>query len=558
MAYERVWHKSYAPGVPREIDFEKVTMPEVLSRTVKKYPDRVAFIYMGKRITFAQLGRMVNKFTNALLDLGVKEGDKVSLLLPNIPQVIIANYAVHYIGAVAVMNNPLYSERELAYQLGDSDTTACVTLDLLLPRIQKIQSSTKIKTIITCHISDYLPFPKKQLFPFVKKGMFRKIEKQEGVHEFLHLIAKYPDSPVENRAKWDDLATLIYTGGTTGVSKGAMLSHANVTSVAHLFSEWFPDLKGTEQNILGNYPVFHSAGYTICQNLMVWNGWCCTLVPRPEAGVIVEMLKSFKPTFLPGVPTIYSALLLNKEFREMDLSFIKGFFGGAAPLPEGTLNQMKELHGAIIYDAYGATENLAFATASPWGGKLKKGTVGVPLPCTDIKIVDLETGEKEMPAGEPGEICIKGPQVMSGYYKKPDETAKTLRDGWFYTGDIGFLDDEGYLTISDRKKDIIIAGGFNIYPQEIDEVLFRHQKISEACCIGIPDSYRGETVKAYIVLKPGMTLTVEEVKAYCKGELAPYKVPTQVEFVDQLPKSTIGKILRREVKEIERKKREGA
>jgi len=556
MSLKRLWHKSYASDVPAEINLEKITMAEALTRTANKYPERVAFIYMGKKITFRQLEKLVNRFTRALIDLGVNKEDKVSILLPNIPQIIIANHAAYRAGAVTAMNNPLYTERELTYQVNDSDATVLVTLDLLLPRVLKIKGETKIKTIITCHISDYLPFPKKQLFPYVKKEMFRKVEPQPDVYEFMDLIAQYSDAPVENKAKWDALAALIYTGGTTGVSKGAMLTHANISSVVQQFSAWFPDLKGQFQNLMGIYPVFHSAGYSVSQNLPIWNGWCCTLVPKPEPGVIVDMLEKFRPTFLPGVPTIYTALLGNEKFRKMDLSFVKGYFGGAAPLPENTLNELKKIHGAIIYDVYGATENTAFATATPWGGKVKIGTVGVPLPNTDIKIVDIETGARELQISEHGEICIKGPQVMTGYYKKPEETAHALKDGWFYTGDIGYFDDEGYLTISDRKKDLIVASGFNVYPKEIDEILFEHPKILEACCIGVPDEYRGETVKAYIVIQPGTTLTKQEVISFCKEKMAGYKVPTIVEFIHELPKSAIGKIMRRELREMDRKKGE--
>lgn len=558
MSFERFWHKSYAAGVPTEISVEKVTMAEGLRRSAKLYPDRVAFIYMGRKITFRELEGLVNRFTRALSDLGVKQGDKVGMLLPNIPQAIIADHAAYRAGAVTAMNNPLYSERELTSQLDDSDATVIITLDLLLPRVLKIKGSTKIRTVIVCHINDYLPFPKKQLFPYVKKDMYRKIDPQPDVYEFMDLIMKHPDSPVEDKSQWDDLAALIYTGGTTGVSKGAMLTHANISTVVQQFTSWFPDLKGSYQNLLGIYPIFHSAGYSVSQNLPIWNGWCCTLVPKPEPGVIVDMLGKFKPTFLPGVPTIYSGLLMNEKFRNMDLSHVKGYFGGAAPLPEDTLNQLKQLHGAIIYDVYGATENTAFATATPWGGKVKIGTVGVPLPNTDVRIVDVETGERELPQGDAGEICIRGPQVMKGYYKKPEETAQVLRDGWFYIGDIGYFDEDGYLTISDRKKDMIIASGFNVFPKEIDEILFDHPKVIEACCIGVPDSYRGETVKAYIVVKPGEALTSEEVVSYCKGRLTAYKVPTEVEFVSELPKSAIGKILRRELREMDKKKREGA
>jgi len=557
MSFDRLWHKSYAAGVPAEIAIEEVTMAEGLRRTAERYPDRLAFIYMGRKISFRELEMLVNRFTHALIDLGVREGDKVAMLLPNIPQVIIADHAVYRAGAVTAMNNPLYTERELTLQLDDSDATVVVTLDLLLPRVLKIMAATKIRTIITCHINDYLPFPKKQLFPYVKKGMYRKVDPQPNVYEFMDLIRKYPESSLENKARWDEPAAIIYTGGTTGTSKGAVLTHANISAVVQQFSAWFPGLKDSCQNLMGIYPVFHSAGYSVSQNLPIWNGWCCTLVPRPEPHTIVEMLGKFKPTFLPGVPSIYSGLLANDTFRKMDLSFVKGYFAGAAPLPEDTLKQLEQLHGAIIYDVYGATENTAFATATPWGGKVKLGTVGVPLPSTDLKIVDIATGTKELPIGEAGEICIKGPQVMKGYYKKPVETDQVIKDGWFYIGDIGYLDQDGYLTISDRKKDMIISSGFNVYPKEVDDILFGHPKVFEACCIGIPDEYRGESLKAFIVPKPGEHLTEEELISFCRDKMTAYKVPKEVEFLEELPKSAIGKVLRRKLREIDKQKREG-
>ncbi len=354
--------------------------------------------------------------------------------------------------------------------------------------------------------------------------------------------------------RWDDVAAFIYTGGTTGVSKGAMLTHGNISWVVQQFLAMFPDLKDSKESVMGVYPIFHSAGYLVSQNLPIWSGWTSIMIPRPEPGVILEMLRKYRPGFLPGVPTIFVGLLNREEFRKMDLSFIKAFFGGAAPLAPETVKQLVDLTGKGIYDVYGLTENSALATCTPWKGKAKPGTVGVPIPNTDLKIVDLETGTRELPAGEAGEICIKGPQLMKGYYKKPEETANALRDGWLYTGDIGYLDEDGHLSMVDRKKDMIIAGGFNIYPKEIDEVLFAHPKIVEACAIGVPDPYRGETVKAFIVLKPGETLTAEEIIGYCKERLAAYKTPTHVEFLAALPKSAVGKILRRELRELDRKK----
>jgi long-chain acyl-CoA synthetase len=554
MAQEKPWFKSYAPGVPHELEFEKATMNEALTRSAMQFPENTALVFMGRRISYRELDLLVNRFARALLDLGVKKGDKVAMLLPNIPQVVIAIYAAFRIGAVAVMNNPLYTERELEYQFNDSDSNVLVSLDLLHPRIMKIKDNTKIEKIIYCHINDYLPFPKKQLFPFVKKEMYRKIEPQKNIHEFLNLIQKYPDGPLEPAAHWDELGAFLYTGGTTGVSKGVMLTHANISCIVQQFAAWIPDLEKGKESVLAVFPFFHSAGFSAIQNLCVWMGFNMVLVPRPEPGVILKMLKNFKPHFLPAVPTIFVGLLNSPEFRKMNLSFIKGFFSGAAPLAADTLKQLKDMTGATMLEVYGLTETAAMATITPWKGTIKPGTVGVPMPNTDVKIVDLDTGKLEMKTGEPGEIIVKGPQVMKGYYKKPEETAAVLKEGWLYTGDIGMFDEDGYLTIVDRKKDMIIAGGYNVYPREIDEILFQHPKILEACTIGISDPYRGETVKAYVVVKPGETLTADEVIQFSREKLAAYKAPKMVEFIDALPKSAVGKVLRKEVKEMDRKK----
>jgi long-chain acyl-CoA synthetase len=552
MTFERVWHKSYPPGVPAQVVIERITMPEILEQTARDFPDRVGFIYMGKQITFGQLDKMVNRFARALTDLGVGRNDKVGLLLPNIPQVVIANLAIQRIGAVAAMNNPLYTERELAYQLDDADAKVVVALDLLLPRLEKIRDQTQMTSIITCHINDFLPFPLKQLFPFVKKAMYRKIKPRQNVFQFMDLLRRYPDKPVANQAAWDDDAVLLYTGGTTGVGKGAVLTHANLSSIVQQFAAWFPEFRrGDAERLLGVYPIFHSAGYTVSQNLIIHMAWSVILVPKPEPAVIIDMIKKFKPTFLPGVPTIFMGLLREPAFREMDLSGVKGYFGGAAPLPEAVLKELQEIHGAVINDVYGATENAALGTCMPWKGRVKTGTVGVPLPNTDLKIVDLETGTIELPPGQAGEICLKGPQVMKGYYKKPEETARVLKDGWLRMGDVGVMDEDGYITILDRTKDTIVASGFNIYPTEIDGVLLLHPKVAEVCTFGVPDEYRGETVKSWIVTVPGESLDAEELTAYCRENLAPYKVPKGFRFVNELPKSAIGKMLRREVKKME-------
>jgi long-chain acyl-CoA synthetase len=480
------------------------------------------------------------------------------MLLPNIPQVVIANYAAFRIGAVAAQNNPLYTEGELKAQLADSDAKVLVTLDLLLPRALKVKPSTKIEHIVTCHISDYLPFPKKQLFPYVKKAMYAAVHPQPGVYEFMDLVDRYPSSPVPDSARWEETGALIYTGGTTGTGKGAMLTHENLSCNVQQLRAWFHDLVEGRESMLGIFPFFHSAGFTGIQNLCIYTGTTDVLVPRPENKVIIEMLRKFKPTFLPGVPTIFVGLLSDPAFRSMNLRFIKGFIAGAAPLNLDTITALRDLTGGDIINVYGLTETSPMGTASPWKGDIKPGTVGVPLPSTDVKIVDVEDPAKEKNLGEEGEILFKGPQVMKGYYKKPEETGAVIRDGWLHTGDIGFLDEDGYLTIIDRKKDIIVASGFNVFPREIDDTLAEHPKILEACTIGVPDPYRGETPKSYVVLKAGQELKAEEIISFCRERLAAYKVPRQVEFIGELPKSAVGKILRRELKELDRRKREGA
>ena len=480
---EKFWHKSYPPDVNRSIDYEKVTIPEALTRSAKKFPKKVALNFMGKKISFQEFDELVNRFAKALIDLGVKEGDKVALILPNIPQAFIANLAIMRIGAVAAQNNPLYTERELEHQFNNSDAKIAVTLTLLLPRILTVMPKTKIEKVIVCHIQSFLPFPKKQLFPIVKKEMCKEIEPTDNILIFKDLISKYSDKPIENKSKWDELAAIIYTGGTTGASKGVMLSHKNNSVSVQQFDEWFTGMKSGEESMVGTYPLFHSAGFSTSMNLMIWKAWENLIMIRPEPKAIIELLKKHKPRFLPGIPTIFVGLLSNPEFRKLDLSYIRAFISGGAPLPEDIIRELRDLTGATILEIYGSTETAPLIAANPFDGKIKPRTVGLPAPDTDIKIVDPATGKKECKIGEAGEILVKGPQVMMGYCKNEEETKKVLKGGWYYTGDIGFFDEDGYLTLVDRKKDLIIASGYNISPVEIDNVLFDHPKILEACVI---------------------------------------------------------------------------
>jgi long-chain acyl-CoA synthetase len=473
------------------------------------------------------------------------------MLLPNMPQVVAATYGAWKAGAVVVMNNPLYTDTELEYQFNNSESSLLVTLDLLGPRMIALRPKTKIKKIVIAHIRDHLKFPKKQLLPIVAKDKHRNIPPTADVYEWTDLLKKYPPQDPKIPVDFGSLASLQYTGGTTGVSKGVMLTHANLSQNVQQVNAWFPGFNKGEIVQLGVLPIFHSFGLTCCMNICVWNAWTDVLIPRPEPQSIFEAIHKHRVNFFPAVPTMYVGVLNHPEVSRHDLTSIKGCFSGAAPLPVEVIRDFESKTGSQICEGYGLSETSPVVTTNPFGGKTKVGSIGLPMPDTDIKIVDLVEGTKEVPLGESGELIIKGPQVMSGYYKMPDETANTIRDGWLYTGDIGKMDEEGYFYIVDRKKDMIIAGGYNIYPREIDEVLFEHPKILEACAVGIPDPYRGETVKAFIVPKSGEKMTEEEVIKYCQEKLAKYKVPKMVEFMTALPKSGVGKVLRKELRAME-------
>ena len=549
MEAKRPWHAQYPQDLAFWPEFEKRTLSQALKKTAAEFPESIALDLLGKRIAYRELNLLVGRFAQGLKNLGVAPGDKVALLLPNIPQVVIANFAIWRLGAVTAPANPLYTERELLHQLNDSQATVLIGLDLLMPRVQGILSQTSIREVIACHINDYLPFPKNLLFPYVKKAMYRAISPGDHRHLFTAMIKGANGEETEDKARWDDLAALLYTGGTTGVSKGVMLTHANLSINVQQLKMWFPQLKEGESSLLAVFPFFHSAGFTGMQNMCVYGGFTDVLVPRPEPGVIVDIMKKVKPDFIPGVPTIYTGLLNNPAFRQMDHSRAKLFVAGAAPLPPETVKELQSLTGKGITNVYGLTETSPMATVTPLTRSDKAGSVGVPLPGTDLRIVNVEDGTTDMPPGEKGEVAFKGPQVMQGYYNRPEETAAVLKDGWLYTGDIGYIDEEGFLTLVDRKKDMIIASGYNIFPNEIDDVLFEHPKVLEACTIGVPDDYRGETVKSFVVCKPGEKLNEEDVIAYCRTKLAAYKVPKSVEFIDELPKSAVGKLLRKELRE---------
>jgi long-chain acyl-CoA synthetase len=548
---ERLWYQSYAQGIPPRLEYEPTPMPQALDRTAREHPGATALIFVGSKISYKKLNEMANCFANALIHLGVRPGDKVAMLLPNMPQLVAAVYGAWRAGAVVVMNNPLYTDVELEYQFNNSESILLVTLDLLGPRMIALKPKTHIQNVVIAHIRDHLKFPKKQLLPILAKDKHRSIPPTPNVYEWTDILKKYPPTDPGIPIDFEGLACLQYTGGTTGVSKGVMLTHANLSKNVQQIVAWFPGFNKGEITHLGVLPIFHSFGLTCCMNLCVWMGWTDVLIPRPEPKAILEAIDKYQVNFFPAVPTMYVGMLNHPEASKYNLTSIRGCFSGAAPLPVEVIKDFEARTGSQICEGYGLSETSPVVTTNPYGGKTKAGSIGLPVPDTDIQVVDLMEGTKEMPLGEAGEIIIRGPQVTSGYYKMPEETAVALRDGWLYTGDIGRMDEEGYFYIVDRKKDMIIAGGYNIYPREIDEVLYGHPKILEACAVGIPDPYRGETVKAFVVLRPGESMTEEEVIQYCGERLARYKIPKIVEFIGSLPKSGVGKILRKELRAME-------
>ena len=552
---EKIWLKSYAPGVPSTIDLQDITLQEALTRTASRFPHRPALIFQGKTISFKELDEMVSRFASALKGLGVELGDRVALLLPNVVQNVVGFYGTLRLGAVAVPNNPLYTDRELEHQFNDSGSQTLICLDFLLPRMIKLRERTCITKIISCHIRDYLPFPLKQLFPFVKKDLHLNTPRAAEVFEFMDLLKSH--EPIEGNHQHDmeETVVLVYTGGTTGVSKGVQMTQRNFSSNCQQLRAWSPEFRDGEEVILGCLPFFHSFGLTAVMNMGIFFGWCNVLIAKPEPKAILEAIDKFKVSLIPGVPTLFSVMINYPDIQKYSLKSVRGCFSGAAPLPLETIRGFKDLTGILISEAYGLTETSPATHGIPLGGKEKPGCIGLPLPNTDAKLVDIGDYTREITAfGEPGELCVKGPQVTKGYLNRAEETAAVLKDGWLLTGDIATVDEEGYFTVVDRKKDMIISGGFNVYPREVDEVLFTHPKIREACAVGVPDQHSGERVKAFVVLKDGQTATAEEIIEYCKQSLTKYKIPKYVEFLGDLPKSAVGKILRKELKAMDQAK----
>jgi long-chain acyl-CoA synthetase len=556
---DKPWVSSYEEGVPQNLEFEEMCLPAILERTAGMFPDKMALLFQGYQITFRQLNDMVNRFAACLHSFGVNKGDSVAVLLPNVIPCVAACYAILKIGGITVMNNPLYSDRELEHQFNDSESKLLITLDLLGNRMIDLRPKTKVKQIIYTSIGDYLPFPKNLLFPLVakKKKLAADVKSAENVYKWKDVLAKSTSKPPDVELSFDDVAMYQYTGGTTGVSKGAILTHGNLSKNVQQAAAWFPTLKSGEETMLGALPFFHVFGLTASMNLAIRKGWGNILVPKPQPEPLLETIRKFKPTFAPLVPAMIIGMLNHPDIDKVDMTSIKGCFSGSAPLPLEVFSDFENKTGAVIVEAYGLTETSPGAHINPFaGGKRKVGSIGVPISDTECRIVDLDDGNTDVPVGETGELLIKGPQVMKGYWNRPEETATTLTDGWLNTGDIAKMDEDGYFYIVDRKKDMIISGGYNVYPRDIEEVFYGNSKVQEAAAIGIQHPIRGEAIKVFVALKEGETATQEELIEYCTDKLAKYKLPTEIEFRDELPKTNVGKVLKKELREEEIAKRQ--
>lgn len=561
MTMDRPWYKHYPEDIPRTIEYDKKPLYQFLQETAERVPDKKALNFMGKEMTFREILTEAKKLANYLQKLGLKKGDRVASMLPNTPQAVVTYYGTLMAGGIVVQVNPLYTERELAYQMKDSGAKFIVCLDILLPRVSKVKEETDLEHIIVTRIADYLPFPKNLIYPFIQKREYNivvKVEETDDTHVWKNVIAnspaEYEDVEIDPE---EDLALLQYTGGTTGLPKGVMLTHYNLVANVQMAKAWISKAERDKEVVLGVLPFFHVYGMTTVMNLSIMDGAKMILLPRFDAGQVLKTIQKHKPTLFPGAPTIYIGLLNHPDFEKYDLSSIKACISGSASLPLEVQEQFEKRTNGKIVEGYGLTESSPVTHANPIWGRRVNGSIGIPWPDTDAKIVKNGTLE-EVPVGEIGEIAVKGPQVMKGYWNNPEATEEVLKDGWLLTGDMGKMDEDGYFYVVDRKKDVIIAGGFNIYPREIEEVLFEHPDIVEAAVIGVPDDYRGETVKAVIVPKPGAKLDEKQLDEYCRKHLAAFKVPRIYEFREELPKSVIGKVLKRQLVEeaIEQMKKE--
>jgi long-chain acyl-CoA synthetase len=569
---QKPWVEKYESGVPEAIEYNGQLTHEMLDASAQTYANQVStrlllsYLPLGITVqatqTYAALKDSVDRLAFAFRKIGLQQGDRIAIMLPNIPQQVISFFGALRAGCVVVNTNPTYTPRELGHLLEDSGATAIIVLSGFYDRVAQVKDGTDLKHIIVTDLPEPLGFPFNKLVEkkVRKAGMMVDVPDGPGVWRFDNLISTSEPDPPTIDVSPDDVVLFQYTGGTTGSPKAAMLTHRNVMSNVQQIEAWYRDLQYGGEKVLGAIPFFHVYGMSVAMLFSIYTGAELIVTPDPrQTDLVLEILQREKVTMYPGIPTMYTALINHPKVDDADLSSIRACLSGGMSLPGEIQRRFEQLSGGKLVEGYGLTETSPVACANPINGMRKEGSIGFPVPSTEVAIVGLDPNEdgkyEPVPAGEEGELIVRGPQVMKGYWKRPEETAEAINEeGWFHTGDIARMDEDGCFYIVDRKKDLIIASGYNIVPREVEEVLYTHEKVQEAVVVGVPDTVRGENVKAYIVLKAGQSSTPEEITEFCREQLAPYKVPRLVDFRDELPKSQVGKILRRVLLEEEKQK----
>jgi long-chain acyl-CoA synthetase len=558
---ERPWRRHYDPGVPPTLTYPETTLPELLLERAGQHPERPAVVFYNRVLTYRRLAEAARRFAAALAGLGVRPGDRVALLLPNTPQFVIAYYGALFAGAVVVPTNPLYVGPEIERQLADAGAKVIVTLSKFLPTVQAVRGRTPLEHVIVTNIKEYFPLFLRLVFTVAKErrdGHRVRAPRDGRTHWLPDLLRRAPAAPPAVPRSPDDLAVLQYTGGTTGTAKGAMLTHRNLLANLAMARAWQPAPPARPRGygaVMGVVPLFHTYGMSQVMNFAVLNGDAMLLVPRFEPRLVLQTIRRHRPHSFPGVPTLYTALNNYPGVDRFDIRCVDVCISGASALPVEVKRRFEALTGAKVVEGYGLSEASPVTHCNPVNGQSRAGSIGLPFPDTDAAIVDQERGDRTRPVGEIGELVVRGPQVMRGYWNRPDESAAALRGGWLHTGDVARMDEDGYFWIVDRKKDVIISGGMNVYPREVEEPLYTHPKVREAVAVGLPHERWGEMVKLYVVLQPGQSATEREILDFCHERMAAYKVPKSVEFRPDLPKSMVGKVLRRALREEEATRR---
>ncbi len=549
---ERPWLKRYDSGVPQHIDYPDIPLFDLLEQAAQKYPDAPCTIFKGAKISYKEMDELTDQLAAGLASLGVKKGDRVGIFMPNTPQFVLAYFAILKAGGVVVATNPLYSAREIEHQINDAGVETMLVMSNFYNLVKQVQPKTKIRNLIVTNLKESLPPVLAFLFTLTreKKGGFR-VTLAEGDIWLPDLLAKHkPEDRPKVEIGADDVALFQYSGGTTGISKGAIALHRNLIANALQIRAWITNAEEGNETTLMAIPLFHVYGMVAGMLFSIRCGSAMVMVPNPrDLKDVLTNIQKYKTTIFPGVPTLYNAINNHPDVlaNKFDLSSIKACISGSAPLMRETKENFESLTGGKLFEGYGLSEAPTASHCNPLMGENRTGSIGLPLPDVDCRIISLDDEVTVLPAGEIGELVLKGPMVFYGYHNMPTETANALRDGWLYTGDIARMDEEGYFYIVDRKKELIKPGGYQVWPREVEEVIAAHPKVLEVGVAGIPDPYRGETVKAWVVVKPGESLSDEEIKDWCKERMAKFKVPTHIEYRNELPKTTVGKILRREL-----------